>query len=644
MCGIIGSFDLLDRRPPPVTAVRAGLARMALRGPDGEGLFEVPGLALGHRRLAIIDLHSGQQPLVDGATGAVISFNGEIYNYRELREELSRAGRTFLTHSDTEVLLQAYLEWGVKCVDRLSGMYAFAIYEPRTDRIFLARDPLGVKPLFYSVREGRLLFASSMAALLCLPGLEPEMDLAAVSHYLTTMRTTLGRQSLIAHVQALLPGEFLMAPRGSLDVRPERYWDFPVIAPADKETPGLEIAAERTRELMTRSVREQLVSDVPLGGFLSGGLDSSIIASLACNLSGGNFNAYSVGYDLDGYNEWPFVRQATAYYNMNCQEVHLDPANYAATWQFLIEQKGLPISTPNEIPIYHLAQALRKDFTVALSGEGADEVFGGYVMPYFSAYDFDRARHEELGPGVEMTAMDKAIRRLYMRPYLSCHVDQFFLLNSWVSFRQKQALLTGDSLKLLDGDDAMCSFYEDLFGRFAGCSTFDKHLHVHARVNLEGLLFRVDSSTMAASVEGRVPFTDHRLVEYAFKLPDTYKMDWTSAAAARQGAELNVKEIDRENLVESKRLLRRAFASKVPVDILERRKMSFPVPVREWFGNLLLPFAREVLENSPLNGTLFQKETLRKMVETSMLPDVGMMLWPVVNLCLWHRTLLSGFR
>ncbi len=637
MCGIIGTISLNGDPSVPLDRVRAGMDRMALRGPDDHGLFSAPGVALGHRRLSIIDLQTGQQPLIDPVTGTAVVFNGEIYNYRELREELSCAGRTFRTNSDTEVLLQACLEWGVRALDRLSGMYAFAVYEPAARRLFLARDRLGIKPLFYGVRSGRLYFASSMAALLCFPDIEPVMDPAAASHYLTTLRTTLDRRTLIKNVCVLLPGEYLVAEMGKPEAEVRRYGDIPVLAAHDKEEPGIDRSLERVAEMMTTSIREQLISDVPLGGFLSGGIDSSVIASLANRLSNGRFDAYSVGYDIDGYNEWPFVRAATAFHDMECQEIHLAPEAYPADWKFLIGQKGLPISTSNEIPIYQLARALKKDFTVALSGEGADEIFGGYVIPYFSAFDYDRARHTEPAAGEELNALDRAMRRLYRRPFLLCHADQHFILNSWVSFAQKVALLTTAAWDALGGDEEVCGFYEGLFDRFAPCSTFDKHMHVHARVNLEGLLFRVDSSTMAASVEGRVPYTDHRIVEYLFSLPDRYKIDWKDAASEEKARIRNVQEIDRDGLVESKLLLRRAFAGHVPREILDRPKMSFPVPVREWLGGFLKDFAADAIRGSALAGTFFDTEELDRLLKTADTPLSGMALWPVTNLCLWQK-------
>ena len=638
MCGIIGTFSLNGGATEPVDAVRAGMARMALRGPDGEGLFVGAGVTLGHRRLAVIDIKGGKQPFSDAVTGATLVFNGEIYNFRELRRELQKAGCVFTTASDTEVLLRVCLQWGPDGLDRLSGIFAFAFYDPSRKRLFLARDRLGVKPLFYAVRNRRVMFASSMAALRCLPFIGGTLDLPATSHYLTTLRTTLGRRTLVKEVCALLPGEYLLAEHGRLEPEIRRYWDFPVLAPGDKPDPGLEVAAEHVRELMMQSVREQLVSDVPLGGFLSGGIDSSVIAAMASTLSGGHFNAYSVGYDLEGYNEWPYVREATVFHRMGCQEIHLEPVEYPQIWKFLIEQKGLPISTPNEIPIYHLARALKKDFTVALSGEGADEIFGGYIVPYFSSFDYDRARRQAPAPGEPLTPLDRAIRRLYRRTYLLCPADQYFLLNSWVSFAQKRSLLTTDALRVLDGDDLMCSYYEDLFERLKFCSTFDLYLHIHARVNLEGLLFREDSSTMAASVEARVPFTDHRVAEYLFTLPDRYKIDWVGESAALRGRELNAVEIDRENLVLSKILLRRAFGREVPTSILNRRKMSFPVPVREWFSGFLNAPAREAIRASAFSGAIFNTAALDRLLETPDLPSSGMALWPVINLCLWQQT------
>ena len=386
---------------------------------------------------------------------------------------------------------------------------------------------------------------------------------------------------------------------------------------------------------MNSSVREQLISDVPLGGFLSGGLDSAILATLAHRLTQGNYNAYSVGYDRMGYQEWTFVREATNSLGMTCEEVCLRDQDYASVWKSLVREKGMPLSTPNEVAIFELAKSLRQEYTVALSGEGADEVFGGYVIPYFSSYDYTRARRQPPSRGEPLTPFDRALIRVYRRPYLFCRPDHYFLINSWVPFSEKQALFKPGLWKQLDRDEAVFDHYESAFKQLEKCSTFDAYMHMHARINLEGLLSRVDSSTMAASVEARVPFTDHRLVEYLFTLPDHYKMDWRNSSCEQQASALNIFEIDRHNLLDSKIVLRRAFQDQIPTSILNRRKMSFPVPFQEWMAGNLHGFISEAIHASSLVRSLFRKEQVHAHLKRADQPISAMALWPLANLALW---------
>jgi asparagine synthase (glutamine-hydrolysing) len=630
MCGIVGAFAIRTLRPIAETPIHEALRRMARRGPDDSGTFFANGIALGHRRLAILDPAAGRQPWIDPATGCVLVYNGEIYNFRELRDQLAAQGHSFSTHCDTEVLMQAYLAWGTRCLDPLVGMYAFALYDPRDRRLLLARDRMGVKPLYYAEANATLFFASSMAALLAMPEIEPRLDPEAAVHYLTTARTTFGARTLIRDIRTLQPGDYL-------DVRnttpaAQTYWTLPAIAAADKVAPPLATAIAQTRHLTEEAVRSQLISDVPLGGFLSGGLDSSVIAALAGRFTGGRYDAYSVGYNMEGYHEWPFVREAAAFHRMQCREVHLDVADWRSDAEFLVREKGLPLSTPNEVALYRLARSLRETFTVALSGEGADEVFGGYTLPYFSAHDFDRAGqtpHDH----PDRPALDSALRRLYGRNAFTDLTEHFFLINSWIPANRLPTLLAPDAGIITGRDGAVWNHYTDLLNRFAHCTTFDRYLHVHARVNLEGLLSRVDSSTMAASVEGRVPYTDHRLAEHLFALPDTYKIAWRDGTVPTPA--MNAHELDQAGVLEAKRLLRRAFAPDVPASILNRPKMSFPTPFREWFAGPLRPMVEEATAHSPLCGTFFDANALRRMVATAGLPATALMAWPVVNLNLW---------
>jgi len=633
MCGIAGYIA-----PDPVTtdAMRSRLQKaaesMVLRGPDDEGFFFSQRVGVAHRRLAILDLEGGHQPFIDSASGAVLVYNGEIYNYRELKTELEAAGCRFQTHSDTEVLLQAFLTWGKDCLSRFIGMFAFAIYTPGDGSLFMARDRLGVKPLFWSEQRKTHYFASTMRALLDLLPDRPALDIDAISHYLSTIRINLGENTLLDGIRLLSPGHWIrITAEGQRQTG--CYWSAPCLAPGEKPERSLASAAEELRALMQDAVRLRLISDVPLGGFLSGGLDSTIIASLATTLTSNHYHAYNVGYPNQGYNEFPFVDEAAAAYTMRCRQIVLDEADYPAMWQQLVRQNALPLTTPNEVPIQVLARALRQEYTVALSGEGADEVFGGYTIPYFAANDFDRASRTPLA-NAPCRAADEAIRRGYGQDYLPDLATQHILLNAWLTPSEKSAWVHPELTNKLNNDAAMRSFYCDLYDSHPQCSTLDRVMLAHLRVNLEGLLLRVDSSTMAASVEARVPFTDHRLVEFAFSLPDAFRLDWRSPEARAAGTGLNTLEVSARDLLESKRILRLAFADTVPASILNRPKMSFPVPVFDWMQNGLAPMIRGIIADSPLRHSLFNPLVIEAWLDGQVNIHPAK-LWPIVNLCLW---------
>jgi asparagine synthase (glutamine-hydrolysing) len=634
MCGISGYFS-----PHPVSPaewrprLQQSMEAMALRGPDDQGTFFGPHLGLGHRRLAIIDLDGGRQPLTDPETGATIVFNGEIYNYPELRKQLLNLGHTLRTRSDTETLLHAYLEWGPDCLEKCLGMFAFAIYTPSDGRLFLARDRLGIKPLYWSEQQQVLCFASSINALLQLLPEHPSINSDAVSHYLSTIRTNLGAQTLLHGVSLIEPGHWMqIQPSGQKQIH--CYWQPPAIRPEEKPQQSIETASEKVSELMKDAVRLRRISDVPLGGFLSGGIDSTIIASIACEQSEHQYHAYNVGYKQDGFNEWPFVQEAAHHCQMNCCQIELNPRDFPSIWQQLICLNGQPLTTPNEVPIYMLAKALKQDYTVALSGEGADEVFGGYTLPYFAANDYDRAART---PQAAQKNQDfsQAIARAYGQPFLPDLPTQHLALNSWLSDAEKNIWLNPDLLPKVQERAAVRNYYESLYKRTEGLSTLDRIMQVHLRVNLEGLLLRMDSSTMAASVEARVPFTDHRLLDLAFSLPDRHRIGWRNSSARKKGRLHNVLEINQMNLIESKRVLRRAFANRIPNSILERPKMSFPVPVFEWMNSWMKPFIKETLSSSPLRNTVFNPVMIDAWIN-DQIPMHSAKLWPIVNLCLWH--------
>ena len=634
MCGIAGFFNVSNIEFEAQSLVLDKmLDTLRRRGPNDRGVWKNGHVLFGHRRLAVIDVDNAKQPWRDFETGCVLSYNGEIYNFPQLKRALQGLGHRFVTHSDTEVLLKAYLQWGLSCLDHLDGMFAFAIYDPRTDLLFMARDRMGVKPLFFYPHDAGLIFSSSIAALLQVPVVDRVVCKEAVSHYLTSMRTSLGHLSLIQNVFCLQPGEFLTMSSGNAYVV-RCYWQYPVVKTADKEPVAFADAMMTVKQSVENAVHQQLISDVSVGCFLSGGIDSAIISGLV-KQDLPRCKTYNVGYDEEGFNEWAYVNQVAEFYGLDNKIEVLSADDYPADWLTLIADKGLPLSTPNEVCIYRLAQLLKRECTVAISGEGADEIFGGYSVPYFSAYDYDRSRLSSLTSRAESLTFQQSLLQMYGRAEFSGVLDHFFLLNSWIPFFTKTQLFLPDVWQMLDQDDVLLSYYERLFAQLDGCSTFDQYMHVHARINLEGLLFRVDSSTMAASVEARVPFTDHRLAEYVFTLPDSFKMDWRSEQAKVRGMQLNALAANQNDLFETKRLLRNAFITQLPEQIYARPKMSFPVPFMKWFGSIWQDYADRIICDSPLLGELFDIRQLAAHLKTPGDPSSAQILWPVCNLALW---------
>ncbi|OGV55616.1 MAG: asparagine synthase (glutamine-hydrolyzing) [Lentisphaerae bacterium GWF2_52_8] len=634
MCGIAGITVGTRKRIGEEDRMRMerAVSVMQRRGPDGNGISAGDSWLLGHARLAIMDPAAGQQPLRDEASGVTLSYNGEIFNYKELREKLRAAGHSFCTNCDTEVVLKAYLEWGRSCVERFNGFFAFCIADPRSQSFFAARDRAGVKPLFHRNNGDSFCLASSLPALFACQGGEKRPNLAAISHYLSTGRPVFGDETLFSGVKNLRPAHCLIFNwhSGLLDIW--RYWSRPVLAPSEKNPPPFEEAVAETRSLIQDAVKIRLMSDVPLGAFLSGGLDSAIVVGNAARQTPSAIPVFCAGTEDEKSNEFNYAEMVARQNKAKLEKIVISPADLEKDWDFLIAEKGFPLSTPNEISIYRLASALRHKCTVTLTGEGADEIFGGYVQPHFSAFDFDRCPHRSEDAEND-SPFALAMTMLYGRSWFINDTDHYTSTSTWLPYASKKSLFSSEVWPLLDDDSSFFAFYEDFFGGLGKCSTFDKRLHLHAEFNLENLLMRIDNSTMAASVEARVPFTDYRLIESAFKMPDSYKMAWRSPEAEAQGAMLTAAEIDRLDLLETKRLPRHAFEDMVPSEIIRRKKMSFPVPFNDWFSGPLKKNVESICLESEFSKTYFQQSVIE-----AMLARGDRNLWLIANLCRWHQS------
>lgn len=569
---------------------------LARRGPDEAGHWSSENTLLAHRRLAVVDRsETGSQPMETPDGRYHLVYNGELYNDDELRDELLESGAVpggFRGTCDTETVLWAFATWGPACLDRLRGMFALAVYDSFEETLHLARDPLGIKPLYYHLGSTELSFASETAALLRHPRIEATPDLPMVSAYLSTLRTSLGSRTLFHGIQALRPGEHARFDARSGRLNLQRY-DSP--RPVDGAATDARVAAERVRGVLEDSVLRHLHADAPLAALLSGGLDSAITCAVARERipelntwCAGALDADDSGTDLE------YAALAAEELGTRHHEVRLDRTRFTTRWSDLTNELGLPLSTPNEVAIHALAEDIRSaGFVVALSGEGADELFGGYELALESAAAFCSSTSDKRSGG---------------RYQLDA--------SAWVPPSIKPHLLSAEAWVAIRGDEFLFEHTEHTFRECqqeAGdeASPLDAHLRFMRKNNLTGLLRRLDTATMASSIEGRTPFADREVLELADSLPISVK--WGARG---------------------KQVLRDAFKGQVPAAIIERSKQSFPLPFQSWIAE-----TGWRLETSPFARTIFADGLRREVAQ-----DAGkhwQLAWPMINLSLWGDALWS---
>ena len=386
MCGLAGAVNLVNRGPMATADLERMTAGITHRGPDDSGTYLDDHIALGHRRLIILDLTAqGRQPMFDESGRFGIVYNGEIYNYLELRDELKDLGYSFRSNTDTEVVLKAYIEYGLDCLNLFNGMFAFAVYDKANRRTVLARDRIGIKPLYYAEFDGRLLFGSEIKVILAYPGFKARANLDGVSSYLS-YRYPISDMTLFEGIHSLLPGHYLEISEGQ--VTRTQYWDLPVFD--ERPDRGEDFYIENIRALLESAVRLRMRSDVPLGAYLSGGLDSSAIVALMSKFSEHPVKTFTIGFEEEGFNEFDYASMVAEKYATDHHEILLGSGDYIDTMIELIRYKDAPLGVPNEPALHVMSRELKKYITVVLSGEGADEIFGGYGRIFRSPYDFQR--------------------------------------------------------------------------------------------------------------------------------------------------------------------------------------------------------------------------------------------------------------
>ncbi|GAB4136086.1 MAG: hypothetical protein Tsb009_02980 [Planctomycetaceae bacterium] len=645
MCGILGIVAEPGQSRQLTTGQILHMRdRMTMRGPDGCGIFEKDHIAFAHRRLAIRDLEAGQQPWISDDGQTVLVYNGELYNDEELRSKLRAHGHRFRTRCDTETVMAAFHQWGPDCVRQFRGMFALGVYDFRDNSLFLARDRVGIKPLFLMSQDHSLVFASSIAALTSHPQFQRRPCWPVVSHYLTTFRLTLGRMTMFEGIQQLLPGERLHWKEGR--IRVDRYWEYP---DESERVPDYTSAVQSFSEELKQSVEMRLVSDVPVGMFLSGGVDSNTLACLVHELRP---NERMFGYCGGGEHYAPhtlqddffFARKCAKHVQFHFREVRVSANEYRDCWNWMLDEYTTPLSTPTDVILYRLSQETKKNVGVVLGGEGADELLCGYAVPHFAWHDYDRLRELEQQPGgvidVDAQAFRESLKRQYGRDCFASLADHYLALNSLIPLAAKSHLFQPWLWEVLKQDRELLDFYSEQLdlpdwnhhtgGNSAEPSAARREMRVLHRVNLEGLLGRLDSATMLAGLEARVPYTDHNLIEQVFQLPQRYRIDVAHDVPAPRFAS---QELEQRGWLHSKRMLRGVAQQLMPSELALRKKASFPTPVEHWLTDDWSEEIQNRLKNSEFAHALFRPAAIAEICQN--LGSTGLKLWPVMNVVEW---------
>jgi asparagine synthase (glutamine-hydrolysing) len=628
MCGIAGYVSVT-----PVTEADAIIRRMtgviAHRGPDDCGIFAGQHVRLGHRRLSIVDLPAGRQPMANEDSTLQIVFNGEIFNHLELRPDLERAGHRFQTRCDTEAIIHAYEEFGPGCLGLLRGMFAFAIWDTRAQRLFCARDRLGKKPFYYFWNGQVFVFASEIKALLQHPAISAEFEAEALPEYLAFGYIS-DERTMFRNIRKLPPGHYL-----SLEVnvpadplRTSQYWNVPKAAPRKDVSEREFIHATRSR--LEESVQQRLMSDVPLGVFLSGGVDSSAIAAITAKLTGTRLKTFSVGYREARYSELGYAEQVAEAIGTDHHDVRIGFDDFFRTLPQLIWHEDEPIAWPSSIPLYFVSKLAAKDVKVVLTGEGSDELFGGYERYRWNILNSRAASIYSQLPGwlrnfvryqLECFPLLKAdLRRKLRHTFLGREntLESLYLENFYSAFSADEQAQFHPAGQRTGFDNYLRYFQER-----PDESMLSRMLYADQKTYLVALLMKQDRMSMAASIESRVPFLDHTLVEFASTIPDGLKI---------KGGE-------------QKYVLKRAVEDLLPREIVYRTKMGFPTPIRQW---LLDPRAKPLMDGllnrSGFLVSFLEQKPLEGMIarHLSGVEDATDRVWRLLNLQLWGDIFITG--
>ena len=622
MCGICGKLNFNAQVSVTPGLLKTMADTIQHRGPDDEGYYVSGPVGLGFRRLSIIDLATGHQPICNEDGTVWIVFNGEIYNYRELRQDLKSKGHVFKTQTDTEVIVHLYEEFGDACVEKLRGMFAFAIWDGRNQTLFLARDRVGIKPLYYRLTDESIIFGSEIKTILGDPEVSPEVVPAMVDRFLTFLYMP-GEETLFRGIRKLAPGSYLVVKRGKVQIK--SYWDLH-FAPAQQ---SVREAEHRFLELMEESVGMHMVSDVPVGFLLSGGIDSTAMLGFAVGKTGHKLSSFTIGFsDPSVTDERPYARLVAAKYGSEHHEMTIDADSFVDFLPKYVRHMEEPVCEPPAVALYYVSKLAKEFVKVLISGEGGDEAFAGYPN-YLSMLWLERIKR--VGKPIS-NMLSAAVRSLAparlakFAPLLRTPFDSYYYSRTSTPFASFNRLA-----KELYSDDFMsCSLEGNAaepvlryLRSTAGNDVLNRMLYVDTKTWLpDDLLIKADKITMANSIELRVPFLDHKMLEFAASLPVSHKVHGFT----------------------TKYLAKKALGQRVPQAILNRRKTGFPVPYNSWLSGQLKDWLHDILlDRKTVARGYFRKAAVEKLLqENGRSGAYPKELFSLAVLELWHREFLEG--
>lgn len=636
MCSILGLIDF-DNKYPSKNEVIFNLNKfLSHRGPDDEGYFNDEYIAFAFNRLSIIDLKLGNQPII--RNDIISIFNGEIYNFKSIRKELEELDYKFETNSDSEIIPHAFNEWGVDFVKKLSGMFSIALYDKKNRKTYLFRDRIGIKPLYYSNISDGFIFSSEVKGIINFPGFKKKIDYTGIYSYLSFRYPTNNDNYFFKDIKRLSPGHYLEIDINSNKIIEHQYWKLSINKPKNKMNEKFYL--EKLDQLLNDSVKSHLQSDVPVGVFLSGGLDSSLIAAIATKHHAGKLKTYSVGFKETKYNEGNKAKLISKYINSEHTEIIIEKKDFFENLQKIIEIKNAPISIPHEYPLYALTQKMKGDVKVVLSGEGADEFFGGYSRVQKSPFDYKKNKFIQSFTNLNLIKEVFSIEKNFDFKNKSL-LEFFFEKYNWFNFNETNELLDNKITHEIN----LKSVVKPWANNFDNDKdkSYDQFLLLFQKNHLQCLLDRLDIMTMANSIEARVPFLDNTVVEFINNVPFEYKIKWKSYYHMFKSLFSN-SSIYSENNDINKYLLRKCSEKYLPQNTTIEKKLGFPLPMNEWMKDEKI---KEILlDPTTLNRKIFKKEQIEKLLKVENKTNdpydfSGKKIWMILNLEVWMRTYID---